>query len=544
MGYYDFYLASSLEKVFPDERPAEWREEKVKLLASGRLSFQLVYFGSDLNRVGWNQVFKVEVKSGAKHRIRTVELIPSELPAWPHRDRYYLRTTPGLYPDLLKPSDGTIKILEEQYRSLWIDISYEEAGKFPLEITVKNNAGEQCFSRQIEVEVLGEALPEQSLLHTQWYHSDGMAAYYGYDILSDKFWETTESFIRFAGEEARINMLLTPIFTPALDTEVGGERTTVQLVQIKKENGIYSFNFDHLKKWCELCNKYGVTHLEIAHLFTQWGAYFTPKVMALVDGKEERIFGWDVKANSKEYREFLEAFIPSLLEFLTQMGYTKDTLRFHVSDEPSSDHLESYLEAKKQVADLLEGYIIMDALSNYSYYEQGIIKHPVPSNDHVHDFIGKGVEDLWVYYCCAQSKDVPNRFFSMPSSRNRIMGTLMYLYDIKGFLHWGYNFYNSQFSKMPINPFIVTDAGRGFESGDAFLVYPGPDGEVYSSIRNEVQVEGIEDISYLQALEKKKGRAFVEELITKVFGYYPTFSNYPVRAEVLLELRKAVAENL
>lgn len=70
----------------------------------------------------------------------------------------------------------------------------------------------------------------------------------------------------------------------------------------------------------------------------------------------------------------------------------------------------------------------------------------------------------------------------MPSARNRIMGVLMYLYRIEGFLHWGYNFYNSMFSIEHIDPFFDTHAGFAFPSGDPFLVYPGADGEPWSSI--------------------------------------------------------------
>ena len=31
-------------------------------------------------------------------------------------------------------------------------------------------------------------------------------------------------------------------------------------------------------------------------------------------------------------------------------------------------------------------------------------------------------------------------------------GVLMYLHGIKGFLHWGFNFYNSQYSISHIDP--------------------------------------------------------------------------------------------
>jgi hypothetical protein len=42
-------------------------------------------------------------------------------------------------------------------------------------------------------------------------------------------------------------MILTPLFTPPLNTAVGGEKLTVQLVDVEKSNDKYSFGFDNLK---------------------------------------------------------------------------------------------------------------------------------------------------------------------------------------------------------------------------------------------------------------------------------------------------------
>ena len=44
-----------------------------------------------------------------------------------------------------------------------------------------------------------------------------------------------------------------------------------------------------------------------------------------------------------------------------------------------------------------------------------------------------------------------NRFIAMPSYRTRSIGMQMFGYGIKGFLHWGYNFYNTQYSREQIN---------------------------------------------------------------------------------------------
>lgn len=558
MPSYQFFLASSLEKVFADARPEALQNKNLTALQGERISFQVVYTAEDGHNGSVWQHFKIEVNGAPSEvNIRTVELVPGEYPCWTQRDKNYLRTAPGLFPDLLLPSDGRVRPVSQQFRSVWVDFSTENVphAEYTISVSAKaddktdlgngvimdgSDAVAQNWSDTITLSVLAAKLPPQTLLHTEWFHADCLADYYHVKALSEEHWAVLENYIKFAGESCGINMLLTPIFTPPLDTVVGGERTTVQLVKIKRKAGVYSFDFEALHRWCTLCRKYGITHLELAHLFTQWGAKATPKIIAEVDGEEKRIFGWDVAATSTEYSEFLQAFIPALLKELHQMGYTKEQLYFHVSDEPSEEHLDTYLAAKRQVETLLDGYIIMDALSSYEFYKRGLVAHPVPADDHIQPFIDNKVKNLWVYYCCAQSKDVPNRFFAMPSSRNRIMGVLMYLYDIKGFLHWGYNFYNSQFSIKPIDPYRVTDCDLAFPAGDPFLVYPAPDGTPYSSLRNEVQMQAYYDLRSLQLLESMTNRSYVESIIYEGVTETITFKQYPLSASWLLRLNSRV----
>ena len=49
-----------------------------------------------------------------------------------------------------------------------------------------------------------------------------------------------------------------PLLTPALDTGVGLERTTAQLVDIEKMGENYSFSFAGLRRWIEMCLEEGV----------------------------------------------------------------------------------------------------------------------------------------------------------------------------------------------------------------------------------------------------------------------------------------------
>ena len=213
---------------------------------------------------------------------------------------------------------------------------------------------------------------------------------------------------------------------------------------------------------------------------------------------------------------------------------------FHISDEPSESQLDSYRAAQESIENLLPEQRCIDALSSFDFYKLGIVKRPVVAEDHLEPFLKAGVQGLFTYYCTAQGLEVPNRFFSMPSGRNRILGTLLYVYDLSGFLHWGLNFYNTQFSKAHIDPFQITDAGGVFPSGDAFLLYPGEDFQAWPSIRSEVLLEGLQDLRLLRLAESKIGREAVLNLIRELAGYAPTFRHYPVEEHFFSSLQKAL----
>ena len=145
------------------------------------------------------------------------------------------------------------------------------------------------------------------------------------------------------------------------------------------------------------------------------------------------------------------------------------------------------------MADYLKEFTIIDALSNYEFYKLGLVKCPIPANNHIEPFLENQVPGLWTYYCCSQGVDVSNRFLAMPSYRTRIIGAQLYKYDIKGFLQWGYNFYYTRLSKYQIDPFATTDGECSWPAGDPFSVYPGKD-QVLESIRSELFYQALQDV--------------------------------------------------
>ena len=526
---------SSLQRVFLDGRCDLTEHNCDSVLKGERYSYQIAYKSSE------KFFAEIVIDSPLSQfiTVRSVGNVPSELPVYESDCEFCERNEPGLFPDVLFPIENNRVLIKRQnYYALWItaDLPKDtDAGDYEIKIKLKKD-GETISENIFGLHVINAVLPEQKLIYTQWFHSDSIANYYKIPVFCEKFWALVESFIK-AAVHTGVNMLLTPVFTPPLDTEIGGERLTVQLVDVKLENGKYSFGFDRFIRWVRLTQKCGIKYFEISHLFSQWGAKYTPKIVAEVNGRQKRIFGWETSADSIEYAEFLSAFIPQLIKVIRSLGIEKSTF-FHISDEPNEDQIESYSMAKRTVAPLLEDFPIIDALSDYSFYESGIINNPIPCTNDIESFIEKGFPHPWTYYCCGQGGKLSNRFFGMPLSTTRIIGFQLFKYGIEGFLQWGFNFYNSQYSLRSIDPFAVTDADSAFPSGDSFTVYPGKSGAI-ESVRSEVFFQALQDMRALTLLCDRIGKKRTIAAVEADFGII-TFFDYPRGTEKMLNLRKSV----
>ena len=526
---------SSLQRVFLDGRCDLTEHNCDSVLKGERYSYQIAYKSSE------KFFAEIVIDSPLSQfiTVRSVGNVPSELPIYESDCEFCERNDPGLFPDVLFPIENNRVLIKRQnYYALWITVDLPkdtDAGDYEINIKLKKD-GETISENIFGLHVINAVLPEQKLIYTQWFHSDSIANYYKIPVFCEKFWALVESFIK-AAVHTGVNMLLTPVFTPPLDTEIGGERLTVQLVDVKLENGKYSFGFDRFIRWVRLAQKCGIKYFEISHLFSQWGAKYTPKIVAEVNGSQKRIFGWETSADSIEYAKFLSAFIPQLIKVIRSLGIEKSTF-FHISDEPNEDQIESYSRSKSTVAPLLEGFPIIDALSDYSFYESGIINNPIPCTNDIESFIEKGFPHPWTYYCCGQGGKLSNRFFGIPLSTTRIIGFQFFKYGIEGFLQWGFNFYNSQYSLRSIDPFAVTDADSAFPSGDSFTVYPGKSGAI-ESVRSEVFFQALQDMRALTLLCDRIGKKRTIAAVEADFGII-TFFDYPRGTEKMLNLRKSV----
>ncbi|MBO5934613.1 MAG: DUF4091 domain-containing protein [Clostridia bacterium] len=524
----DIRVVSSLAKVFPDEICGEYETDTVSCLKNERTSFQII--------VKNEKDAKLSVSSDcANLEFFRVIFVPANYIAQEDHDDYYIRNaSAGYYPDALAPLDGEIELRANEWTSVWCQ--YTGADDKEISVVLRTATEEKTVT--VKTEVAQTSLDEQTLTCTNWFHSDCLADFYNVPVWSEEHWMYIENFMKAANAHG-INFILTPLFTPPLDTAVGGERTTVQLVDVKRHNYQYTFGFDKLKRWIDLAFSCGMKYIEFSHLFTQWGAIHAPKIMAETSDGYKRIFGWETNAHGKRYSEFLRQFAKALIAFIDEQGI-RDKVMFHTSDEPSTENYFKYKKSAQIMNELFGEFKSIDALSSFRFFKNGLVKNPVPCINDIEDFAGK-VPELWTYYCCYPHKEnMPNRFIGMPSLRNRILGFIMYKYDVKGFLNWGLNFYNTQYSKEHINPFEVTDAGGKFPAGDSFVLYPAADGTAYASLRFKVFYDAIQDYEALRLLEKKIGRKETLELLEKGLDKPLDIKNYPHCEKWLIEKRREI----
>lgn len=536
-----------MEKCFLDEDIEQKKKlNELYICRNEAFAFQLAYTstqGRDTLELSVNGAFS------GRLQLRNVESVYVAIPAAVNADSDYLRKEPGLYPDLLSPINyGGHRLFAEegQLKTVWV--SYEPNPKdvlFPpgdyevsLELTY---GGISVATETLKIHLSRGMLKKQTTMVTNWLHCDCLANYYNVTPFSPEHFKIVEKFVKRAVANG-INTVYVPLLTPPLDTEVGCERTTTQLVLVKRVANEYKLDFKYLGKFIDICTDAGVEYFEFSHLFTQWGARHAPKVETLVGrgtGLRCNAFGWKTEATSKEYVAFLRQLIKQLKLYIKRRGIESRCM-FHISDEPPLSAVDDYIMARNSIADLLRGCTVLDAFSNIELYHKGAVTLPVPSVDRIEPFVAEGVKPLWTYYCSGQGRYVPNRMMSMSGARTRIMGILMYKYDVDGFLHWGYNFYNNCGSYDAINPYIDTCGGNWVPGGDTFSVYPGPKGEALESMRIRQFYDGLQDIRALQLCEEKIGRAETLKLLESGLSYTLTFERYPLDEGYILGIREKI----
>ncbi len=554
-------IISSLGKVFPDKIQGS-EIDRISVFADEPVSFQIAY-RIDENRPSELLYAQVEtdIDDYETYKVAYVPVI-NALPINP--DKYFDRTEPGLYPDILYKRQNHSVISGEgfpwgniffeknekhllnatsSWQSLWVTLGGKNTPMLPGEhsfIIRFYDASKEVIKATCEftVEVINATLGEQRLIYTNWFHCDCLADMYNVEMFSDRHFEIIESFAKAAADTG-MNMILLPAFTPPLDTSKNGERKTAQLVKVTKTKDGFEFDFSLMERFIEVCHRAGQTHFEHSHLFSQWGATSAPKIMGYENGEYKQLFGWDTVSYSEEYALFIKSYLRALKPVLEKTGVNKNIL-FHISDEPSDKHLENYKKCLEIVLPEIEGYDNGDAISHFDVYQKTQIHTPIISvnSEDMPKFI-ENAENRWLYYTGESLVDgFTNRLITTTAPRNRIVGIQMFYFGMSGFLHWGFNYYYDKLSHGQCDV-KVFPCNYGNYPGTSFVVYPDNDGTALCSARMKVFYEGILDYEALMKLSELAGREKAIKLIEDFFGEMK-FTYCPEEDLTLIKFREVL----
>jgi len=394
------------------------------------------------------------------------------------------------------------------------------AGTF--EIRFRLRQGGETREVSLKVNVHAVSLPpvgKDSFKYTNWMSFPNMAKSHGLEMWSEEHWAMIEKYVRLA-VRGRQNMgLLNSVFDP-------------------QPEGGATLNKERFARLLEIFDKAGIWYLEGTHLAGFNGGWGSPTFKtAYTTNVTTSIAG--ALALSKLARAYMEE--------IEERGL-KGRWYQHVADEPGGPNVGQYRVTAGIVRRYMPGIRTVDAVEEPSF--AGALDVWCPKVDAfqkhhaLYDSFRTNFGDkVWCYTCCIPGGKWMNRTMDGELLRPVLIPWVSVMWDVEGFLHWGYNFWqisqNQDPFKEPYPKKWGSNNGNSLPPGDTHIVYPGKDGP-WPSVRFEATRAGMEDADLLLKLrkyDKEAADAMVRRIARSFKAYTPSSKLYrEVRRDLLLRL--------
>lgn len=469
-------------------------------------------------------------------RIRFVGYVPVRLTS-PIPKQYLVAqgtpACPAWIPDPLYDMPN-VDVWKDTCRPIWLtfDIPHDAVpGVYTGKVSI--TANEATLEVPVELTVHDATVPLKRHLHvTNWIKIDCIDRWAGCEPFDDRYWEAVEAYARNMVEH-RQNVILAPL---------SRFWTAYHLLAFEADGNDVRFNFTHFDRWCQTFLDAGIEVIEGGHI----GHGGKVDVYLPVDGTITRRI---LPADHPDAVRYLTALFKALSAHLEAKGW-KDRYIQHIMDEPNDTFAEAYNKATDLAREHLPGVRTIDAMLSTKIRPPDIMVPIlylpdafIPGNGNLAERFDKYKKlqsqghTLWYYICGAVSGPYVCRELDHHLLRTRYIHWLNFKYGITGFLHWGYNWWET------ISPFIqnrVTHSSNGsFPPGDGYVVYPAPR-FVMDSIRWEAQRDSIEDYELLRALslrDEAKAHQLADRLVHDFGDYEMDVARFrAVRRELLSAL--------
>lgn len=433
----------------------------------------------------------------------------------PSRDK--LNPISGFYPDPILDKES-VDISADGTQPIWVTVNIPVNtppgiyhGKAVLTGKIENRSFE--LKRPVAIKVYPVKIEKTSLWVTNWYSASphNLELIFGEKNIqpySEKYWEYITLLASKMAEYDQNVALISPLNLSGYTLDAEGH---------------YKIDFSNFDKTVEIFKKQGVIgRIEGGHIGGREGGWLSKFVVRVPVIKNDSTIFKSMKITNDTARNFYRTFIPALVSHLKEKGWYDIYLQ-HLMDEPIPENVDSYIQIAKFVRNLAPDIKFIEAC--HSKDVDKMINVWVPQLDFMdqdysfyHERQARG-DEIWFYTCLNPKGEYANRFIELPLLKTRILHWINFRYNIPGYLHWGFNFWNK-------NPYdettsIQTEGGTILIGGDSWITYPAR-GRILSSIRLEAMRDGIVDYELLKMLQKKDS-ATAQEIADQVvyrFDYY------------------------
>ncbi len=397
-----------------------------------------------------------------------------------HRKSEIIRPAPARFPDYMSDAKQ-IAVEAGRYQAIYLTIHVPldaRAGDYLTTVTFQSPQGRRTLPLALTVYPL--TLPqERHLMATLWYSTNRFKQSHGVDPAD------SDAFYKMLGVYAR-NMA---------DHRQNVFRVSLDLIQAtKNKDGKLTFDFSRFDKWADVFWGTGAMDLLETGFVARFGTGdWSSRQIVLRDFRvRDEAAGASVNMPGKE---FLPLFLPALEQHLQERGWLDKTV-FHIADEPSNHNITDWREASDFVHRYGPRLRRIDAIETPHCLDR--LEIWVPKIDHYATWQQAYTDakrlgnEMWFYTVgIFQAGVYLNKTVDVPLIQSRVLHWFNYRFDLKGYLHWGYNSWTDDPFEAP-----------GQHRGDGWHVYPKKGG-LLDSLRWEQMRNGIQDYEYLWLLEDK-----------------------------------------
>ena len=202
-----------------------------------------------------------------------------------------------------------------------------------------------------------------------------------------------------------------------------------------------------------------------------------------------------------------------------------DMVFIYGRDEPSAEHYPEVRDTLTRVAQEYPGVRrVCTAYPPVPELEGAVDTWVVGPNLFNYEPVAKRLaagDELWFYLSASVRRPYGSQFYlDYTAMEHRLVSWFSWKYGATGFLYWGINEWHSNILPWSGDPAIddAIAAGKRWPevpwntwtylncNGDAQYIYPGPNGEFWSSVRLEIIRDAFEDYDYFSLLDEARRR--------------------------------------